>query len=838
MWVRKRKKDDEEEQEKDEKWDWDGGDFGVYMKEKERKLREQHEADFEAEGVEPGFFFKGVVVWVDGFTSPGRDELRRMVYKGGGKLETYFHPRIVTHVVATHFPKFKIVQLQKAMMSNQVHQYVVTPDWIVKSLSQKQRLPESEFLVPGLRDETQSSLNLVKGGSSTEPYTGRSMRKTANPEQASEVAGVKTDVGEDRDYDKFAEKLLHKSTRENPNFVRDYFNASRLHFIGSFRARYESLIAAIAKHRGCSASDLLRTKGATKESGAVRSIIHIDMDCFFVSVAVAKDPSLAGMPLVVCHQHGGEISSASYEAREKGVRADYERVTFQIYCIFYELSPVVEAVSVDEAFLDVTDADLPQDILAAMPELSNMPPAERIALTIRRRIAEETGCPSSAGIGANKLLARLATKRAKPNGQFYLSDEEAVQYVADLPVRELPGVGWSTGGKLQELGVQRCDDLQKRSLSQLQALVGEKNGGSLYRASRGLDDKQVQPMKVRKSLGAEASWGVRFYEDEGLKMHDFVRDLATVVSEKLQEARAVGQRITIKVYWKMKNASMPHKTLGHGPCDIYNRSTKTERTSDANVITEKSIELLNAVKIPPQELRGLGIQVHDLVFIDLANASGSNIARFLNKGMKQSSVSMGRSTEPNPAPAKIPSPKLIDSSSLPSGWDESVFRSLPESVQQEVLEEHRQNQRQVQRTNTPQATLQNARGGSRQASMLQFAQAAEPSVMRDAIEVHSTPSPRMSKSQDGIHLIFANETPTRLAPVLKQWMTEGGDPELLEACMEDLISSYHLSRSARMIRLIAIVADTVGGDWPKKAEDIKLFSVATAKRVLNADLKL
>uniref|UniRef100_A0A7S3A6R9 DNA polymerase kappa n=1 Tax=Rhodosorus marinus TaxID=101924 RepID=A0A7S3A6R9_9RHOD len=753
MWMRKRKKDDEEEQEKEEKWDWDGGDFGVYMKEKERKLREQHEADLEAEGGESGFFFKGVVVWVDGFTNPGRDELRRMVYKGGGKLETYFHPRIVTHVVATHFPKFKIVHLQKAMMSNQVHQYVVTPDWIVKSLSQKRRLPESEFLVPGLRDETQSVLNLAQRSGSTELSAGRSMGKTSNPEPASVVAGVGTDVGEDTDPDKFAEKLLHKSTRENPNFVRDYFSASRLHFIGSFRARYESLIAAVAMHRGCSASDLLRTKGTTKENGVMRSIIHIDMDCFFVSVAVAKDPSLAGIPLVVCHQHGGEISSASYEAREKGVRAgmffreavklcpelkivtyrfeDYERVTFQIYCIFYELSPVVEAVSVDEAFLDVTDADLPQDILAAMPELSNMPPAERIALTIRRRIAEETGCPSSAGIGANKLLARLATKRAKPNGQFYLSDEEAVQYVADLPVRDLPGVGWSTGGKLQELGVERCDDLQRRSLSQLQALVGEKNGESLYRACRGQDDKQVQPMKVRKSLGAEASWGVRFYEDEGLKMHDFVRDLAAVVSEKLQEARAVGQRITIKVYWKMKNASLPHKTLGHGPCDIYNRSVKTERTSDAKTIAEKSIELLNAVKIPPQELRGLGIQVHDLVFLDIVDSSGSNIARFL----KQSSTSVGGSTASNPASAKIPSPKLVDSSSLPSGWDESVFRSLPKHVQQEVLEEHRQNQRQDQRArsagrtstksetrseNAPESKPQKkTRGGSRQASMLQ-----------------------------------------------------------------------------------------------------------------------
>lgn len=139
----------------EEKFDWEGGDFRVYMREKERKLREQFQVD--EEDVE-GNYFHGVTIWVDGLTNPGRDDLRQWVYAGGGKFETYFHPRVVTHVVATHFPKFKVEQMRKAMVSSVVHLYVVTPEWIVQCREQKKRLPENQFQVPGMRDETQNTL--------------------------------------------------------------------------------------------------------------------------------------------------------------------------------------------------------------------------------------------------------------------------------------------------------------------------------------------------------------------------------------------------------------------------------------------------------------------------------------------------------------------------------------------------------------------------------------------------------------------------------------------------------------------------------------------------------
>lgn len=426
-----------------------------------------------------------------------------------------------------------------------------------------------------------------------------------------------------------SESKLYQSTRENPNFVHDYFKSSRLHFIGSFRARYESLIAAIAAERGCHPNELLQPRSKCVPGGedashrdmvsAERCVIHIDMDCFFVSVAVAKNPSLAGRPLVVCHSGGGEISSASYEARKQGIRAgmmyktalklcpnleilpydfaQYEKVTLQIYSIFFDFATTVEAVSVDEAFLDVTGEDVPEDTWASfadMQGLSAMTPPERIAHVMRRRIALETGCAASAGIAPNKLLARLATKRAKPDGQVLLTNDEAREFLTELSVQDLPGVGWSTAQKLTALGVETCTELQKKSMKELQNLLGEKHGEMLYRTCRGVDDRPVEPMMVRKSLGAEASWGVRFLSSEQEKVDAFVRDLAREVADRLKEARAVGRRLNLKAMRRKKGAGLPYKSLGHGPCDVFNRSIRLESTKS---LEEASLELLRGLKV-------------------------------------------------------------------------------------------------------------------------------------------------------------------------------------------------------------------------------------------------
>lgn len=433
-----------------------------------------------------------------------------------------------------------------------------------------------------------------------------------------------------------------RPTNENPNFVRDYFASSRLHFIGSFRARYESMMVSVGKKLGVNAGDLLQSSAekavnSSKRKKAERVIVHVDMDCFFASVAVKKNPSLSEKCIAVCHG-GGEISSCSYEARKYGVRAGmffrnavkicpgllsvpydfslYEEVSIQIYARFYSYHGVcVEAASVDEAYLDFT-------LAVGDDSEGSQSGAEALVRDLRSRIYSETGCTASAGIGPSKLIARLATKEAKPNGQLRIRQENVIQYLDTLNVKDLPGIGWRTTKRLAVLGVKTCPQLRSLSLSQLQSEFGERQGQVFHDLSRALDDRQVEPLKPRKSIGAEASWGIRFMKDEGEKARKFIMDMADEVADRVVAAGAHGTKVTFKVYRKKPNSSMVgSKYLGHGPCTVLTRSARisahTLGVSLNIALRETCLRLHVELGVRNEEFRGVGLQMTDLSFSDL-----------------------------------------------------------------------------------------------------------------------------------------------------------------------------------------------------------------------------
>jgi DNA repair protein REV1 len=241
-----------------------------------------------------------------------------------------------------------------------------------------------------------------------------------------------------------------RTTKDDPGFVDTFFKNSRLHFIGSWKERYAALVDELLPN-----SRPTKKKTRTADDSC-RVIFHVDMDAFFASVAMIRKPELAAKPVAVCWASGAsggsnsEISSCNYIARADGVRAgismqqarvlcpglvalpyDFERFA-DTACIMYRalfnVSPDVLGVSVDEAFVDVS--------YAASAGIS----VEDIAATLRENIRQQTnGCTASIGIGANRLLARLATKKAKPDGVFHLRWEQRQQYLDPLPARELPG---------------------------------------------------------------------------------------------------------------------------------------------------------------------------------------------------------------------------------------------------------------------------------------------------------------------------------------------------------------------------------------------------------------
>lgn len=433
-----------------------------------------------------------------------------------------------------------------------------------------------------------------------------------------------------------------RPSNQNPNFVRDYFASSRLHFIGSFRARYESMMVTVGKKLGVNPAHLLqasalRGQQSLTRNPAERVIVHIDMDCFFASIAIKKNPSLAGKCIAVAHG-GGEISSCSYEARKFGVRAGmfckdakkicpellsvpydfpmYEEASIEIYALFYDYPGVcVEAVSVDEAYLDIT--------LAVGDSRESSPSdAEALVQGLRSRIVAKTGCTASAGIGPSKLIARLATKAAKPNGQIRIRQEGVFQYLDTLRVKDLPGIGWRTNQRLMHMSVETCPQLRALSLKFLQEEFGERQGQVFFELARALDARPVEPLKPRKSIGAEASWGVRFNENEGEKVQKFLGDIADEVASRVNAAGASGTKVVYKVYKRKPNADMTgYKHLGHGPCTVFTRSTKLHCASPDSLheaLRSTCLRLHGDLGVANDDLRGVGLQMTDLRFADLS----------------------------------------------------------------------------------------------------------------------------------------------------------------------------------------------------------------------------
>ncbi|MEQ1875236.1 MAG: DNA polymerase IV [Bdellovibrionia bacterium] len=250
----------------------------------------------------------------------------------------------------------------------------------------------------------------------------------------------------------------------------------------------------------------------------VRKIIHVDMDCFYAAVEIRDNPSLKGKPVAVggSSDRRGVLTTASYEARKFGLRSamptsqawklcpsmillpvsmeKYKVESRKVREVFKEFTAKIEPLSLDEAYLDVSESDAFGGI------------ATEIAREIRRRIFEETQLTASAGIAPNKFLAKVASDWKKPNGQFTVSPPMVSDFVKKLKVEKIPGVGRVTAKKMHELGLFTCLDLQAWDMNRLQAKFGTW-GVKLYDVCRGVDNREVSDDGTRKSISTEETYG-------------------------------------------------------------------------------------------------------------------------------------------------------------------------------------------------------------------------------------------------------------------------------------------------------------------------------------------
>lgn len=303
-----------------------------------------------------------------------------------------------------------------------------------------------------------------------------------------------------------------------------------------------------------------------------RKIIHVDMDMFYAAVEMRDRPELRGRPLVVGGRPDSRsvVTTANYEARKFGIHSGmscaqarrlcppclfippdfkkYYQASEQIHGIFHEFTDLVESVSLDEAYLDVTR------------NKKNETSATRLATEIKERIFTSTGLTASAGVAANMFVAKIASDARKPDGLCVVRPEQVMAFIRPLPVIKIPGIGRVTDARLQRLGIRTVAELEKKPLEFLEKEFG-KFGLYLHDIARGIDERPVTPWRERQSYGAEETFPRDILELEPLL--EFLRECAKRVFEELAEEGKRARTVTLKIKYSDFQTVTRRRTFDH-----------------------------------------------------------------------------------------------------------------------------------------------------------------------------------------------------------------------------------------------------------------------------------
>ena len=335
----------------------------------------------------------------------------------------------------------------------------------------------------------------------------------------------------------------------------------------------------------------------------IRKIVHIDMDAFFASVEQRDRPELRGKPIAVGGgSERGVVAAASYEARPFGVRSAmsgrqakklcpelifvssnferYKEASDQIRTIFFEYTDLVEPLSLDEAYLDVTQ------------NKKGMLSASQIAEEIRKKIHAKTQLTASAGISINKFLAKVASDYNKPNGQKTIPPEEVLDFLASLDIRKFHGIGKVTADKMYRLGIYTGADLRMRSADELNEKFG-KSGSYYYHVVRGIHTSPVKSVRIAKSVGAERTFSENLSSE--IYMEERLKEIVKALQKRMGKRKIAGKTVTLKIKYSDFVIQTRSKTL---PFYI----------SDASLILEEAKKLLYQEKLQ-NSVRLLGISL-------------------------------------------------------------------------------------------------------------------------------------------------------------------------------------------------------------------------------------
>ncbi|KAI4528961.1 DNA repair protein [Schizophyllum commune Loenen D] len=783
--------------------------FGDYMRRKRAKLQIQN-AEFDSEAPK---IFKDLAIYINGWTQPSVQDLRKLIVQHGGVFQPYLDKKaIVTHIITNSLTPAKIAEFK--------HMKVVRPEWLVDSAKAGTVLPWRDYMyVPHQRPEQSQGAAIAQrtlhnGFASTRPKSTPKPSPTeapavpavfADPPPSEQPEAGPSDPDADKykpestdpvkprviddapAYARWSSNLHAQRAMADPewrkahtsaafDFIDGYYKNSRLHHLSTWKAELKRLVqeaqaraedladadgeregdAAAARMEGDAASKkvsgdedgadplqysmraagfVLRSpskkgKGKAREVPVDRVIMHCDFDSFFVAAGLIGRPELRGKPVVVCHsQDGGnsstsEIASASYEARKFGIKNGmslqqartlcptvrtipyeferYKEFSLKFYTILMSHADDLQAVSVDEALIDVSSTvhQLRSDALPGSD------PAKDLAESIRSQVRSATGCEVSIGIAHNILLARLATRRAKPAGSHHVFPEDVPELMSELEIADLHGFGWSARKKVQEkLGSSRLSDLARKSKGLLIDTLGRSTGETLYNAIRGIDERRLESDKKRKSVSAEINYGIRLENDE--EARTFIFRLAREVSRRLEQEGVIGRSITLKIMKRDPTAPVePSKFLGHGPCDVFNKQAALagrngRATSDAEVIGEHAWRILESLHFDAKELRGIGIQIQKLQSLNETDNAEPGQSR-LNFATVEGSDKVDRVVDKEPIDQEVPNEGTAGPSKKPesasatlldlprfSQVDKNVLQALPTQIRDELTGEYK-----------------------------------------------------------------------------------------------------------------------------------------------------
>lgn len=341
---------------------------------------------------------------------------------------------------------------------------------------------------------------------------------------------------------------------------------------------------------------------------AIRKIIHVDMDAFFASVEQRDDSTLRGRPVAVGHGAArGVVAAASYEARKFGVKSAlpsvtalrrcpdlifvpprfdvYRDVSRQIHEVFARYSDLIQPLSLDEAYLDVT------------ANKAGIETAWKTAKAIRAAILEETGLTASAGVSYNKFLAKLASDQRKPNGQFAVTPDMGAAWVETLPVSRFHGVGPVTADKMKRLGIETGADLRSKSLDFLQQHFGS-SAEWYFAIVRGIDHRPVNPDRIRKSSGSETTFDRDLTEPDEIEAG--ILQMADDVWRWCESRQAFGRTVTVKIkYGDFKQ--------------ITRRRSQPSPIASQENLRNSAIDLVRTLLPPAKGIRLVGVTVSNFV---------------------------------------------------------------------------------------------------------------------------------------------------------------------------------------------------------------------------------